>query len=430
MQIIVTAYYPLPGHELPMIEKLAGGSWLTWQRVRMIAILSGSATLFVLGYLFATASGTVDASGRPLGTDFSNVWSAGHMALHGAAPDAWDWSKQHGVQQATHHDANIPFYGWHYPPPFLLVAALLATLPYVAALLIWQATTLAGVVLLIRRIVPDSRSVLLALGAPVVFVCLGHGHNGFLTGALLGGGLLLLERRPWVAGLLLGCLVYKPQFALLIPPLLLVTANWRAFLGAALSAALLVGATLMIWGWPVWDAFFHSLPLTQKVIIESGAAGWEKIQSPFAMIRMWGGTVEAAYVAQAVATTSSLGLTLWLSRRAAPSVRNAAAAATVLLSTPYVLDYDYVVLGVGAAFLIADGRQRGFLSYEKSLLALVWFAPLIARQLAAATLFPLGQLTAVVVLSLAIRRALLLDAALPDRLRSLSFHRSRGASVR
>lgn len=413
-----------------MIEKLADGSWLTWQRMRTIAILSAATTLIVLGHLFATASGTVDVSGRPLGTDFSNVWSAGRMALHGAAPDAWDWSKHYAVQQATHRDANIPFYGWHYPPPFLLVAALLATIPYVAALLIWQATTLAGVILLIRRIVPDPRSMLIALAAPVVFVCLGHGHNGFLTGALLGGGLLLLERRPWAAGLLLGCLVYKPQFALLIPPLLLVTANWRAFLGAALSATLLVGATLALWGWPVWNAFLHSLPLTRKVIIESGATGWEKIQSPFAMVRMWGGTVEAAYVAQAVATATSLCLTLWLARRAAPSIRNAAAAATVLLSTPYVLDYDYVVLGVGAAFLIADGRQRGFLRYEKSLLALVWFAPLIARQLAAATLFPLGQFTAVVVLALAVRRAVLLDAAFPDRLRSLSFRHSRGVSVR
>ena len=63
------------------------------------------------------------------------------------------------------------------------------------------------------------------------------------------------------------------------------------------------------------------------------------------------------------------------------------------------------------AFLAADGLKRGFLSWEKTLLALAWIAPLFARQLAAATLIPLGQATAIIVLALAARRAALLDGA-------------------
>ena len=90
-----------------------------------------------------------------------------------------------------------------------------------------------------------------------------HGHNGFLTALLLGGGLMLLEKRPFVAGLLLGCLVYKPQFALVLPLLLLVLWNWRAIAGAAVSSLALIAITLAIWGWPVWQAFIDSLPLTQ-----------------------------------------------------------------------------------------------------------------------------------------------------------------------
>ena len=43
---------------------------------------------------------------------------------------------------------------------------------------------------------------LLALAYPAVFINLGHGHNGFLTAALLGGALVLLDRRPLVAGIL------------------------------------------------------------------------------------------------------------------------------------------------------------------------------------------------------------------------------------
>jgi hypothetical protein len=87
-------------------------------------------------------------------------------------------------------------------------------------------------------------------------------------------------------------------------------------------------------------------------------------------------------------------------------LRNAAVTAAVLISTPYVLDYDYVVLLAGIAFLWRDAERHGWLSWEKSALALVWAAPLVARSVAQLTLLPLGLLTAILVLGLAVRRAL------------------------
>jgi len=409
-----------------MMRALSDGAWLTRARMCRIATLSALATAAMLVFLFATAHGTLDRYGRPLGTDFSNVWTAGRMALGGDAARAWVWSAHYAVQQATHQNAAVPFYGWHYPPPFLLVAAALAALPYVCALVLYQAATLAAAVAVVRRIVPGPDTLLVALAAPVVLVCLGHGHNGFLTAALLGAGLLLLDRRRLAAGLLLGCLVYKPQFALLIPPLLLAGGHWRAIAGAALAAAVLIGATLAIWGWPVWQAFFDSLPLTQSIVIEQGGTGWHKIMSPFAAIRMWGCGIEVAYAGQGVATVLAIVATLWIARSAAPALRNAATCAAVLIATPYVLDYDLVVLGVGAAFLVADGRARGFLPYERSLIALVWAAPLFARQVAEVALIPLGLATMLVVLFLAIRRASVLDGAF----RSSPFRRLRAVSAR
>ena len=408
-----------------MIEALAAGTWLTEARVRRVATISGLATVATLLFLFATADGTLDRFGRPLGTDFSNVWTAGRMALDGRAAEVWTWGPHHAVQQATHGSADVPFYGWHYPAPFLLVAAGLATMPYLPALIAYQAATLAAALILVRRIVPGPGTKLVALGAPVVLVCLGHAHNGFLTAALLGGGLFLLDRKPLAAGLLLGCLVYKPQFALLIPPLLIAGGHGRAFAGAAASAALLVAATLALWGWPVWAAFLDSLPLTRTVVIEAGATGWHKIMSPFAAVRMWGGGLEPAYAVQGVATAAAIAAALWIARTSAPAVRNAAACAAALASTPYLLDYDLVVLGVGAAFLFADGRARSFLPYERSLLALVWAAPLFARQIAQGTSIPLGLLAVLIVLGLAARRATALD----DAFRSSPFRRSRAASA-
>ena len=385
---------------------LSSGDWLTRERAMRIAVITGLVSLAVLGYLLASSNGTLDSRGRPLGTDFSQVWTAGRMVLDGRAAEVWDWDAHRAVQEAVHGPALKEWYGWHYPPPFLLVATFLATMPYLLALFVWQAATLLPFAWLVRRFTDRPEAWLFVLAAPVTLVCLLHGHNGFLTALLLGGGLMLLEKRPFIAGLLLGCLVYKPQFALVLPLLLLVLWNWRALVGAAFSSLALIAITLAIWGWPVWQAFLDSLPLTQSIVIEQGRTGWEKIMSPFAAVRSWGGGVTLAYGVQAVFTVTSIGATLWLARTARPDLRNAAVTAAVLISTPYVLDYDYVVLLAGIACLWRDAEHHGWLPWEKSLLALVWIASLVARNIAALTLFPLGLLTAILILELSLRRAL------------------------
>ncbi len=385
------------------MESLASGGWLTRARVARIGWIGLAVSALMLLLLLAGASGTLDGRGRPLGTDFSGVWTAGRMALDGHAAQAWDWPQHRAAQEAL-HGRGVPFFGWHYPPPLLLVAAMLATMPYLLALLVWQAATFAAAQSVVSRIVPDRHTRLLCLAAPVTLICVTHGHNGFLTGSLLGGGLLLLERRPLLAGMLLGCLLYKPQFALLIGPFLLLGRNWRALLGAAASAGALIGVTLLLWGWPVWQAFLDSLPLTRSVVIEAGATGFHKIMSPFAAARLWGAPVELGYVLQAVVTVLTAALVFWTALRRRPFARNAALCAATVICTPYVMDYDHVVVGIGIAFFVADAREHGWRPYEKTALAMIWFAPMIARTAALYAGLPLGLASALLLLLLAARR--------------------------
>ena len=373
-----------------------------------VAMLFALALIGSILWLAVTSSGTLDGLGRPLGTDFSNVWTAGSMALDGRAAEVWSWQAQFEVQRELHGKPDVDLFGWHYPPPFLLVATMLAILPYVPALIVWQLATLGPFLWMMSRLVRRPETPLLVLAAPVTLICLTHGHNGFLTALLLGGGLMLLEKRPVLAGLLLGCLIYKPQFGLIIPPLLLVTGNWRAIGGACLSAAGLVALTLAAWGWPVWQAFIESLPLTRAVVIEQGSTGWHKIMSPFAAVRMWGGGIALAYAVQLAATLAVVAAVVRLSWGAVePALRNAMVCAAVLISTPYVLDYDQVVLLPALGWLWLDGRKHGFLAWDKSLIAFVWVAPVVARQAAELAFLPLGLLAAVAVAVIAMRRTAL-----------------------
>src|SRR5215213_9007335 len=380
--------------------------WLSRERVTRIAAICGIVSALCIIVLFATAHGTLDYKGRPLGTDFSNVWTAGRMTLDGSAAKVWSWPDHFAVQRAVHHKADVDLFGWHYPPPFLLVAALLATMPYVWALVIWQLTTLVPFTWMIRRLVPRRETILLTLAAPATLICLTHGHNGFLTALLLGSGLILLDRRPLVAGLLFGCLIYKPQFALVLPVLLIAGRHWRAIGGAALSATLLVGLTLAIWGWPVWQAFFASLPLTQHVVIEQGSTGFHKIMSPFAAVRLWGGGIALGYAVQLAVTAAAMAAVAWQAwTRERPALRNSFVCAAVVLSTPYVLDYDLVVLLPALAWLWLDGRDHGFRRWDGSLMALVWITPLVGRGVAQWTLVPLGLISVVALAWIALRRA-------------------------
>lgn len=380
----------------PGLERYASGDWLTPRLMAFAALAMIAGTVISLGLLVLTATGTVDAQGRPIGTDFSSFWTAGRLALEGRAAAAYDWTAHAAMQRQT-HGVDL-FFPWSYPPFFLAVAAAITTLPYLAAWLIWQGTTTVAALAVVQSILPTNHppwlALLLALGFPAVLICWGHGQTGFLTAALLAGGALALPARPILAGVLFGLLAYKPQFGLLIPFVLIAGGSWRAFAAAALTVSATFGLTLALWGWPVWEAFFESVTVTRTLVFETGDTGFEKFQSAFAWARLWYLPSGLAYGLQALVTASALCACVWIWRgRVDVRLKAAALLVGTLLSSPYMLDYDLVVLGMAIALLAAHGMQTGFLRWEKTLLAWAWFMPAIARTVAGATFLPIGFLT-------------------------------------
>lgn len=383
---------------------LRSGDWLTHERTLLVAFAVLAASLAGLLYLVVTAHGLVDQQGRPLGTDFSSFYAAGSYVLDGKPEAPFDPAQQHGREQQI-FGAEVPFYSWFYPPFFLFIAGALALLPYGVALAVWQLVTLGFYLVTIKAIlgpfprqagkgeVPfDAFWLLLALAFPAVLINVGHGQNGFLTAALLGAGLVQLDRRPLIAGILFGCLAYKPQFGLMIPLVLGASGRWRAFGGAAAAVALLTAATVAIFGAHVWQAFIDSTRFSRFVALEQGDVGWYKIQSVFAWARMWGASVPLAYALQGaldLALAASL-IRLWRSAKTPYAVKAAGLCLGTILATPFALDYDMMVLAPAIAFIAADGLACGFGPWQKTALAALWLAPLIARPIAHVTLVPLG----------------------------------------
>lgn len=380
------------------LDILRSGAWLTRERVKLVVFGLLAAMLIATVYLVATSDGLNDRFGRPLGTDFSNVYAAGTYVLDGNAAAPFDPSHQYAREQAV-FGKDTPFYGWHYPPYFLGLAALFAAMPYAVALAFWQGVTFVLYLLAIRTILRTGRAralddplwLPLVIGFPAVFVNLGHGHNGFLTAALFGAALLQLDRKPVLAGVLFGCIAYKPQFGLLVPIVLAVSGRWRAFAAATTTVAALTIAVTVVFGADIWSAFLASTKFTRTVVLEQGDTGWQKIQSVFSVVRMWGGGIPLAYAIQC-ATTLGIAATLaclWRSRTGFP-LKAAALTIGTILATPYSLDYDLMLLAPAIAFLAADGMQRGFSPWEKTLLAVLWLVPILARPVAEATLVPLA----------------------------------------
>jgi alpha-1,2-mannosyltransferase len=178
------------------------------------------------------------------------------------------------------------------------------------------------------------------------------------------------------------------------------------FAAAAATVVALSLVTLLMFGSASWIAFWHSMALTQGIVLEQGATGFHKMQSVFAGLRLIGLSVGVAYCAQALtALCLAVGVVALWRGPAAFELKAAGLILASLLATPYALDYDLVILAPALAFLAVHGMREGFAPYEIALLVLVWTLPLFARSLAAVTLVATGPLALAALFLLVLHRA-------------------------
>jgi len=378
-----------------VIGVLCDGTWLSAARIQRLATVAIVGTLAFLLFLALTAHGLNDYTGRPLGTDFSSFYAAGRLVQLGLNP--YDPASVHRMQQGIFGN-DTPYYSFAYPPFFLLPAWLLAKLPYLLSLALWQISTftlyLWGMSLLKRRFapaLPDRLFYLCAAGFTAVFVNVTHGQNGFLTAGLFAAAIASLGMRPWLAGLCFGLAAYKPQLGILVPFALAAGGHWRSFAAAALTLVALASVCTLVLGGLIWPEFFAGAGLSRQVILESNGVGYAKMISVFAWLRLWRLPVWGAYVGQAIAAILVVAATVRLWRAGDPRLQGAGLCLGALLVTPFALDYDLMIIAPAILLLAAYEIEHRRISFGATLLFILWLVPLFARGVANAMVLPLAN---------------------------------------
>ena len=341
--------------------------------------------------------------GGGIPTDFVNVWAAGRLVLEGHPAAVYDWPTHKAAEEMALGGPFAGYFGWHYPPVFLFAAAALALVPYGAAFGLWLAMTFPVYVVAIRAIVGSRIGYLFAAAFPAVLCNSLVGQNGFLSAGLMGGALLMLTKRPVLAGIAFGALTYKPHLGILIPVALIAAGQWRTIAAAGVTTAVMPAISWLAFGTETWRGFIGNIGHTSTAFLSNGFADFGKLQTAFGLVRTLGGSEPLAWIVQSlvIAAAAVMVAALWRSR-ARYEIKAAGLAAASMLATPYLYTYDLVVLAVPLAFLLRVARESGFEAHELTMsgvaCALIVMFPFVTA--------PVGFFAVLVVAWLVARRAL------------------------
>ena len=322
--------------------------------------------------------------------DFVSFWTAGQLALEGHAADAYQEVPHFFKQVALHGDPSWGYLAFFYPPFFLLLCTAFALLGYLPALGLWLTTSCACYAVVLRALLPKALRQgepvwVLLLGYPAVMVNAGFGQNGFLSTSLLGGAAVLLDRRPVLAGMCLGCLAYKPQLGIIVPLALAAAGRWRSFAAASVTVLAMAAAATFAFGPDIWPAFIAAMAEARR--------NWmEPINPPYLQywitvygaVRLHGGPLALAYVAQMVVSVAAAFMLVRALLRRPPGARSgraegAAIAACVPFCSPFMLEYDLVILAVPMAWLLSEALRHGFRRGERAALLGAYLAPVLFK---------------------------------------------------
>ncbi len=389
----------------------AAWRWLTrtWKEL-FLWELSLVAWAILASYFTLGRRGHLDWTHHAIGRDFINSWTAGHLILSGQVHDIFHPPLFLAHERAL-FDPLLPFHFWSYPPPNLFLVLPLGFTPYMAGLALWSLAGLAALGFGLRAWTRDPWTWTLLMLAPAEATNIGLGQNGAFTAALLIGGLSLIDRRPALAGALLGLLIFKPQIAVLLPVAVLAGRRWRTMGAAAAVVVAVLALSALAFGIDAWKGFFGPTLTTQGLMLRQGHGPFMwMMPSAYMSARTFHWPMVQALEAQAPFTLLAAALTAWAWwRRDKPlELRAAILMMATFVASPQAFNYDLIPAAVAALVLL---RRDRLVFIGLPLAVLVWAAPVAMMALE----WVHAPVTPLVLAAALVRLAMLPDAERPAR---------------
>lgn len=319
--------------------------------------------------------------------DFANYWMAGQLIREGRVMDLFGPHPVYFAHLTAAFGADFPWHNWSYPPHYLLLVWPLGYLDYEVAMLVFLAAT-GGLFLVVLHVLARE-------AGPMVWVAAGPfiahnfwvAQNGYISASLGLGALALRDKRPVLAGVLLGLLTVKPQLGLLFPFLLLAEKRWSMIASAALTTLLLVGASSAIFGVETWKGYFDEVVPYQAFVMRALEGTFLAMMPAFyGALRNWTVAPDVALTLHLlVAIPVALVTIVAFFKVADVRYRTALLVLGTFVVTPYALSYDLGLL-VPALALLAGSGTAGWPEdrHRIALLAVAMLLPVV--------MMPLGEM--------------------------------------
>jgi len=330
--------------------------------LRALLLLGGALFALTLLTYFCTISWTWpfprDKATLVLGRDFLNLWMYGR-AVFDVEPARFYDIVTYNDELARLVGPGYPGQNWPNPPTALVVMAPFGLLAYFPALSAWFALSALAFYLAGRRQVPDLRTLMVVLVSPAALLCVISGQSSFLTTAALLAIFAWLDKRPAVAGILIGLLTVKPQLGILFPFMLLASGRWRVFLWAAGTTVALIAASTALGGLEGWhDYVAKALPLQREVLGDAAGTAMPFQPTIFMNVRgLVGNRIgEMIQFAFAIAAAAAVTAAFRYRSGSAPRLLQALFFACTACASPYMGGYDLLPLTFAAVALIAEEK--------------------------------------------------------------------------
>jgi hypothetical protein len=325
--------------------------WFTAAEARGHATLAAVVLWAVAGVIAFSGSGYRSVFGPLKGSDFIQFYTLAHLDERTAPTVLYDAEALHDLQTQLVPESDAERYLPVYPPHVQILFRPFAGLAYGTAALLWAAilaVAYAGCIWLawrpFRTVLHDRRLLVAAAAAfPPFWYLVLHGQTTIVP--LLGfclGWLALEHRRSFWAGVAFGILLLKPQFALVLVPLVLMCREWAMLAGAAVCVSAHVLAIVALLGSSVlsdYAAVVMRFPQLRDLLeprpeqMHSISAVTNRLPADWEMIA-WA-LVSALVIMRTIQ--------IWGSN-APPSVRTGVLVLASTLVNPHLFVYDATVL--------------------------------------------------------------------------------------